>query len=520
MLHGRLSEDLYNRIGFRLSCRELLFGSLYLTLIAAGFFLISAPFSYWASTIDLKFGFSNSLVVSPATIRKKIVSGLISMLLFGIPTKFVYLAVLQYRRGWLFMYVSLIILLIWAQYNIKVIAPYVLDMNNPFPNENFAVGRAFPWVHTDSKKSPWLSLNRIYFKDPSYGSTSQRFSTRDKSAGDLTLTQNSKGSWQISKQFSYADMTPPVYAETTFLQVGSDPISAVANHVLDDLRTKTWTVGGNDARIGVRSGSHLRDKLYEFAHKRKIGIAQIYMVDGSHKDIRANAFVAGAGNSSVVGLFDTLFLGQRNSDSDDDADSSIGLLSGDSVVQHTSELVQDVDTEQEELDRRPPRNSAPTEAMSDDEIVSILAHELGHAALKHLEQGMVVQSFTSFVTFATLGWMALSPLAGAALSLHAPLLHVGACAYEHVVGPPVEGIMKLFTDALTRHNEYEADAYAAQISEQYGNALQTSLAKLSINSNQDPDVPYFYELLHHDHPAFSRRWAHIEAVKKETYGKP
>merc|ERR1712070_325654 len=122
-----------------------------------------------------------------------------------------------------------------------------------------------------------------------------------------------------------------------------------------------------------------------------------------------------------------------------------------------------------------------------------------------------------FVTFATLGWMAQSPLAAAALGLAAPVLHVGACVYDHVVGPFLDGSMKLFTDGLTRHNEYEADSYAALISEKYGTGLQTALAKLSVNSNQDPDPPFFFEALHSDHPPFARRWAHIEDVKKMNY---
>merc|ERR1719247_973214 len=188
------------------------------------------------------------------------------------------------------------------------------------------------------------------------------------------------------------------------------------------------------------------------------------------------------------------------------------------MIQDMSEAIQGVDVEREDQDRRAPRSSAVSAAMNDDEIVAILAHELAHSAMKHMEMGMATQVFTSFVTFATLGWMASSPLAGAALSLSAPILHVGACAYDHLVGPPLEGVMKLFTDGLTRHNEYEADAYAATISEKYATGLETALAKLSVNSNQDPDPPWFFEALHADHPPFARRWAHIENVKKETYG--
>merc|ERR1719174_868504 len=109
------------------------------------------------------------------------------------------------------------------------------------------------------------------------------------------------------------------------------------------------------------------------------------------------------------------------------------LAESKSLIQHATERVQDVDLEEEDQDKRPPRNSAPTQAMNDDEIVAILAHELAHSALKHMEMGMTAQVATSFVTFATLGWMSSSPLAGAALGLTAPILHVGSCAYDHVV---------------------------------------------------------------------------------------
>jgi Zn-dependent protease with chaperone function len=288
---------------------------------------------------------------------------------------------------------------------------------------------------------------------------------------------------------------------------------------MEGLKDLSWSGGDAQTRMGVRSGKELRDKLFGFSRARHIGIGEIYMVDGSHRDARANAFVTGAGNHSIIGLYDTLFLGKRGKEASEDADDEeADLANSESLVQHVSDLVQGVNIEEEDNDKRAPRNSAPTQAMNDDEIVAILAHELAHSAMKHMEMGMVTQVFTSFVTFASLGWMAHSPLAAAALSLSTPMLHVGVCAYDNVVGPPIEGFMKLFTDGLTRHNEYEADAYATRISERYGTGLQTALAKLSVNSNQDPDPPWFFEALHSDHPPFARRWAHIEDVKKKTYG--
>jgi len=409
------------------------------------------------------------------------------------------------------MWVGLMTSIIYAQYNVGLIAP-MLGLNKEFPTSSFAVGRGFPLVDTGNKRAPWISLNRLYFPDKFaqvLSGEANTFYTSDKSKGKLALSHQPSGSWTVSAT-AWFDPAAPVYAQTSGAASG-----------LDSLKDSSWSIGGDETKMGVRSGKELRDKLFGFAGERHIGIGEIYMVDGSHKDARANAFVTGAGNHSIIGLYDTLFLGQRGSEAAEDGeeDEAGEVAKSPTLIQHMAEAIQGVDVEEEDNNRRAPRNSAPTQAMNDDEIVAILAHELAHSALKHMEQGMAGQVLTSFVTFSTLGWMAHSPLAATALSLSAPVIHVGSSFYDHVVGPPLEGFMKLLTDGQTRHNEFEADAYATKISERYGTGLQTALAKLSVNSNQDPDPPFFYEALHSDHPTFARRWAHIENVKKQTYGK-
>merc|ERR1719217_1680820 len=130
-----------------------------------------------------------------------------------------------------------------------------------------------------------------------------------------------------------------------------------------------------------------------------------------------------------------------------------------------------------------------------------------------------MQAATTLVTFGVLGWAAHSPILAVGLGLTAPLLWVGACAYDHLVGPPLDSTLKLLTDWHTRHGEYQADAYVASLSLTYANALQNSLAKLSVNANQDPDYPFWYEALHDDHPTMAHRWEAIEEVKREKYGQ-
>jgi len=514
VINGRLGTEINNRFGFAYSWRELLLGAVFLSLLSALFFALSGPFMYWNQMLDLKFGFANSLSVTLTNFKANFVAALISSCISGIPQKFLFLCVLQYKFGWVFMWAGLFVGIIYAQYNVAMIAP-MLGMNTKFPTSVFGVGRGFPMQETANRNAPWISLNRLYFPDTFSqavgGGDPKVFYTSDKSKGQVALAKSPTGKWTMSGT-AWFDPSATIYAETT----------GTADKLVGGLNELSWNLGGENTRMGVRSGEELRSKLFGFAQERRLGIGEVYMVDGSHKDARANAFVTGAGNHSIIGLYDTLFLGQRGADAPDEAipeeDIEGELVEGKSLVQRASEIVQGVDVEGEDRDKRAPRNAATTQAMNDDEIVAILAHELAHAGLHHMEMGMGAQVFTSFVTFATLGWMAHSPLAGAALSLTAPLIHVGSAAYDHVVGPPLEGFMKLFTDALTRHNEYEADAYAAKISEKYGTGLQTALAKLSVNSNQDPDPPFFFEAMHADHPPFAKRWAHIEMIKKQTYG--
>jgi Zn-dependent protease with chaperone function len=360
----------------------------------------------------------------------------------------------------------------------------------------------------------YFSLNRLYFADPNHAGV---YATKDMSKGSFFLkTTASKpgqsGIWHL------AGASGKVYAQsrrnTTFL----DSI-----HDLEHLERQSWTTNdfnGNkveapEAAMSVRDGKALITELDDFAKKEGVGVGDVYLIDGSHADARANAFVAGAGKKRVIGLYDTLFLGDHATQEENESPAPPSSADGGLNLQALSASLQKVDLSEEE--EAPVYHNAATQAMSDQEIMSILAHELGHAKFHDVEQNMVVQAFTSFATFATLGWMVQSPVVALALGVLQPIGHVAMFAFDHIVGPVMDGGIKFMTDGITRKKEYVADAYAAGVSEGYATGLQTALAKLTVSSNQDPDEPWFYEMLHADHPTFANRWRGIEDVKKTLY---
>jgi len=104
------------------------------------------------------------------------------------------------------------------------------------------------------------------------------------------------------------------------------------------------------------------------------------------------------------------------------------------------------------------------------------------------------------------------------LSLPEPVLHVTLAFYERVAAIVLSGLLNPVANAITRLKEYQADAYAAEVSMEYANSLQSALAKLVMGANQDPDRPMFYTLLHNSHPTLAQRWSAIEDVKERVYG--
>merc|ERR1719217_1955508 len=305
------------------------------------------------------------------------------------------------------MWAMMVIALLFVQFNMTLLAPLILDMRNVFPTGVFAVGRSFPLVSTTHQRStslaPWISLNRIYFQD-----TATRYSTRDKSKGELMLAYDAPhNSWVIA-----ADPYGTVYARVP-----------VAGSTLESLDSQSWHINGDTGFIGRRSGKQLRDKVMGFAKERNIDIAEIYMVDGSSKDARANAFVGGF-DSHVIGLYDTLFLGDHAKDvpaypSLSSVQQFLTLTEGASAIKAFMQVIQDVNVE-EAKEHPEIWSSAPTQAMTDDEIIAILAHELAHPALHHLEQQTSTHVGSLLVTFAALGWAAHSPLLAVGLSLTLP----------------------------------------------------------------------------------------------------
>lgn len=199
----------------------------------------------------------------------------------------------------------------------------------------------------------------------------------------------------------------------------------------------------------------LRDKISAYAQTVGFKLDKIFVIDGSKRSTKANAYFSGFGSEKRVTLYDT--------------------------------LINDLE---------------------DEEIVAVLAHEVGHYKKKHIIFNLVVSVLTTGVMLYVLSLFISSPLLSNALGVDIPSFHIGLVAFGMLYAP-ISEITGLTMNWFSRKFEYEADDYAKNTYK--GEPLITSLKKLSKNSLSNLTPHPAYVFMHYSHPTLLQR---IRSLRK------
>jgi len=145
---------------------------------------------------------------------------------------------------------------------------------------------------------------------------------------------------------------------------------------------------------------------------------------------------------------------------------------------------------------------------SDDEILSILAHELGHFKFGHIRERVIEAGVLAFVAFAILGWAFGTPTLTAAFGLpFEPGLVLVIVMFA--IGPFAQ-LLSPLTNFLSRRAEFQADGFAKSI---FGaEPMVTALTKLSRDNLATLTPDRLYAMFYYSHPPIPERIAHLEAA--------
>ena len=193
----------------------------------------------------------------------------------------------------------------------------------------------------------------------------------------------------------------------------------------------------------------LKKAITNYCKSQGYSLSNLYVMDGSRRSTKANAFFSGLGKSKTIVLFDTLI-----------------------------------------------------EKLTLDEVVAVLAHEIGHYKRRHTLWMLIASNLQTLAIFGLLGWSLSYPELSTALGADSPSFHLSAFTF-FILLTPLQIILGLVNNSLSRRNEFDADTFAARTYKRP--PMRSALSKISTDSLANLSPHPLYVAFNYTHPKLADR---------------
>lgn len=200
----------------------------------------------------------------------------------------------------------------------------------------------------------------------------------------------------------------------------------------------------------------LRTAIENYAKKQNYTLSGIFKIDGSKRSTKSNAYFTGFGKTKRIALFDTL------------------------IENHSTE-----------------------------ELVGVLAHEIGHCKRGHIKKGIIISLASSLMMFFILSIFISKPDLYAAFGIEGTPVYAGLIFFGFLY-TPISMILGLLGNILSRKHEFEADAFAAETTKAPGKMV-AALKQLSVDNLSNLTPHPLKVFMEYSHPPVLER---IKALRK------
>ncbi|RLD61965.1 MAG: M48 family peptidase [Bacteroidetes bacterium] len=201
----------------------------------------------------------------------------------------------------------------------------------------------------------------------------------------------------------------------------------------------------------------LRNEISSFGKKVGFKLMNIFVIDGSKRSTKANAYFSGLGAKKRIVLFDT--------------------------------LIKDLKVK---------------------EVVAVLAHEIGHYKKKHTLINIILSIFQTGLTFYILSLFIANPALSQALGVENHSFHIALISFA-ILYTPISTVLGLVMNIISRKNEFQADNFAGN---NYSpKELSSALKKLSINNLSNLTPHPFYVFVYYSHPPLLERLKKLNDIE-------
>ncbi|KAG8941645.1 hypothetical protein FRC04_004131 [Tulasnella sp. 424] len=248
----------------------------------------------------------------------------------------------------------------------------------------------------------------------------------------------------------------------------------------------------------------LRTRIEALASSLNFPLKHLYVIDGSKRSSHSNAYFYGLPWSKHIVIFDTLIA----KTSEEQIEAVLGSYSN-------------------------PRRASPSLGLTKTNL-STIAHELGHWKYSHPSKMLVVsQLYLASILSVFPPFLRSSPLLrsfgfNSTVAAHPPIL-VAFMLFQMVQGP-IDAMIKVGMNALSRHYEYEADRFACELDDRaakeaahvHGDVLSMSerlgqaLISLHVGNLSTVWVDWLFSTWHHSHPTLTERLKAMETIRNQS----
>lgn len=205
----------------------------------------------------------------------------------------------------------------------------------------------------------------------------------------------------------------------------------------------------------------LRLKIENLASSLKFPLKKLFVVDGSTRSSHSNAYMYGFFKNKRIVLYDTLIQQCKN----------------------------------------------------DEEIVAVIAHELGHWKLNHTMYSFIAVQILTFLQFGGYTLVRNSKDLFQSFGFDTQPVLIGLIIFQHTV-IPLQHLVSLGLNLVSRAFEFQADAFAKKLG--YAAPLRAGLVKLQEENLSAMNTDPWYSAYHYSHPPLVERLAAIDRSDKKT----
>jgi STE24 endopeptidase len=198
----------------------------------------------------------------------------------------------------------------------------------------------------------------------------------------------------------------------------------------------------------------LKKAISSYCDSQGYSLRHLYVMDGSKRSTKANAFFSGLGKSKTIVLFDTLIA-----------------------------------------------------KLTQDEIVAVLAHEIGHYKKRHTLLSFVTSNIQTFAIFALFGWALQYEELSIALGADSSSFHLSALTF-FILLTPLQVVLGLVNNSISRKNELEADTFAAVTFKRA--PMRSALSKITTDSLSNLTPHPLYVAFNYTHPPLVARLRNVD----------